>query len=110
MDDEKLLEITEAAFLDELGQIKEAGVGSFLTGGIKTLGRLGGKGGSKISLKGLKRHAGMAYRKAGGGWEGAKAVMKSPAGQAATVAGLGGLAGYGAYKGTIGRDRRPRGY
>lgn len=110
MNDEQLLAVTEAAFLDEFDKIKESGVGSFLTGGIKTLGRLGGKGGSKISLRGLARHGRMTYRKAGGGWEGVKALAKSPAGQAAGVSGLGGLTGYGAYKATIGRDRGQQRY
>lgn len=101
MDDRRL-----ASMADELQKI--AGIGSFLTGGIKTLGRLAGKGAQKVSLRGLHRHGSMAYRKAGGGLAGAKAYLGSPVGQAATTAGIGGLAGYGGYKATIGRDSGPR--
>jgi hypothetical protein len=105
-------DITMAAFDDELEKIaqyrlgKTAGVGDYLIGGVKALGRLAGKGGSRVSLGGLKRHGMMSYRKAGGGWKGVKAFANAPVGQAATVAGIGGLAGYGGYRAVRGGGRQ----
>lgn len=91
------------SFLDELSQIEKragplGGLGRLVTGGIQTLGRLGAKGAKKVTLRGLHRHGSMAFRRAGGGLQGAKAYMKAPAGQALTTAGLGALSAYGGYK------------
>lgn len=100
--------VIEDSFLDELGSIKEAGIASWLGGGVKTLGRLARSSGlgGKASFKGLHRLGKSQYRAAGGGWKGARAVMGGQVGQAAGVAGLGGLAGYGGYKALTGGGQR----
>lgn len=94
------------AFADEMETIqKEAGLSSFLSGGISGLKRLGtGRG-----WQALGRLGRVAYRQGareGGVWGGLKGLAKSQVGQMAGTAGLGGLAGYGAYKATLGRDKR----
>jgi hypothetical protein len=83
----------EAAFLDELENIqKEAGIGGFISGGIKGLSRLGSSRGRQA----IGRLARSQWGK--GGMEGAKRLAKGQLGQMAGTAGLAGLAGYGGYR------------
>jgi hypothetical protein len=78
---------------------KEAGIGSFLSGGYKVLSRVAG---GKASLGGLKRLGTMAYRQgaAGGGgvMGGLKGLAKSQVGQAAGAVAAPLAAGYGLHK------------
>lgn len=96
------------AFAEEMASIrKQAGIGSFLSGGVAGLKRLGsGKG-----LKALSRLGRVAYQQGarkGGTWGGIKGLAKSQVGKTVGTGGLAGLAGYGAYKATLGRDRGRR--
>jgi len=96
------LAVMEAAFLDELASIeKEAGIGSFLSGGLRGWGQvLGGGGGGALAAGraragGLLGHLGQIYR-AGATPLGERAVL-NPAGTHAMMMGarsggvLGGL-------------------
>jgi hypothetical protein len=94
------------AFADEMETIqKEAGIGSFLASGFKGLGTVGKR---SLSQHGdiLKKLWARGQRGGGGTWGSIKQIAKSPYGRMGAAAGLTGLAGYGAYKATLGRDRR----
>lgn len=92
------------SFLEELSAIEKKGFAplGYLAKGFSTLGRLGAQGAQKVSLKGLGRAGGMAYRKgaAGGGGVlgGLKSLAGSPVGAAGAAAGLTGLGAYGGYR------------
>jgi hypothetical protein len=102
-------EIQLAAMADELEKI--AGISSFIGKGITAL-RLApkmslkshGTALSNLWKRGVEGHEGNLKRL----WEGAKSIAKSPYGNAAGTATLGGLAAYGGYKATIGRDGQRR--
>ena len=100
-----------ASFLEELSEIeKKAGigyVGRFLAGGARKLVQagktvaapgggmtmaLGGRG--AVRAGGVGKHMSQIHRGGGGGWGGAKALMRSRYGQMAAVP----VAGYGAYR------------
>lgn len=121
--DEKLMSITEAAFLDELGKIKEAGVMSFLGSGFKGIGGLMTGTGMKAFSTAAKKsgghfaHAKKLYQKGAervakgadkpaGWWGGVKEVAKSPYGQMAAAGAV--PVGAGIVAGRATADRRPR--
>lgn len=106
-------EQTMKAFSEEIASIqKQAGIGSFLTGGIKAWGapmrqglsRAAAKSGGHMNL--MKK----IYQGTGSQQQGVMAglgrLAKSRYGKMGATAGLAGLAGYGAYKATLGRDGR----
>lgn len=96
-------EQTMKAFADEMEKI--SGIGSFLASGFRSLGTIGKRswGQHKDILKKLWERG---QRGGGGTWGGIKQIAKSPYGRMGAAAGLTGLAGYGAYKATLGRDRQ----
>lgn len=94
---------TRDALFDELEKIdKEAGVGSFLAKGFKSLGSTAKNIGRKGALKGHGSNIKGLYQAGakgkGGVWGGVKRVAGSPYGQMGAAAGTAGLAGYGGYK------------
>lgn len=96
------------AFAEELSSIqKEAGIGSFLASGFKSLGTVGKR---SLSQHGdvLKKLWARGQRGGGGTWGGIKQIAKSPYGRMAAAAGLTGLAGYGAYRAIRGNRQQQR--
>lgn len=89
--------------LSELEQIKTAGLGSFVTKGVEKLRSIPkqGLGVHWGKMKNIYHAGSTAVNKDGvarGMMGGAKKLWRSPYGAAAGTLGLGGLAGYGAYK------------
>ncbi len=105
-------EITLCAFKDELNKIKEAGIGSFLSSGVKGWGNLlAGRGSSAAAQKAggtfghMKQIWGAGANKvtdgvAGGFMGGLGALARSRYGQMAAIPAL----GYAGYK-VLNRDR-----
>lgn len=115
-----------SAFLDELSSIeKRAFIGTGMrfvrSGGRKlwqagqTLGKSGGGatmalgGRGAVRAGGIGKHMGQIYHGAGGGWGGAKALMRSRYGQMASVPMLAGGGIYAANR-MMGGGQQPRGY
>ena len=105
MDNQYMTKVA-TSFLEELTEIEKLSFLGGLAKGFSVLGRLGAQGAKKVSIGGLARGGRAAYRKgaAGGGgvMGGLKGFARSAPGQAAGAASVGGLAGYGAYRGLTG--------
>lgn len=105
-----------AALTDEIGRIKEAGIGNFLRGGVQGFRNLIGGKGLSTAAKNVGGHGQLLHRiyskgaaNGGGMWGGLKSIGKSRYGQMAGTAALG--AG-GLYAGSkmIGSRQQQQGY